>query len=551
MIDKQSIENLKQRIDIVDVVGNYLELKKNGANYKAVCPFHDDSNPSLVISPAKQIYHCFSCQAGGDALKFVMEYDKLSYPEAIEKLANMFNFSLTYTNDDGVKKEDRRLMENLTLFYRQNLEKNSTAKAYIKERGIGDASIEKFELGYAPHSQATLHYLQEHGYAMSEAVEYGVAGVGENGNYARFIERITFPIYSPSGKPVGFGGRTISGHQAKYVNSPQTKYFNKSALLYGYHLARESIFKQKSIIVTEGYLDVIMLHQAGFTNAVATLGTALTPEHIPLLSKGATEIVLAYDGDGAGIAAALKASMLLSTQGLKGGVVLFSGGMDPADMVQKGMSEQLSKLFHSPQPFVEFAIEQIARKYDLKDAHQKQQALEEGSMYLKSLPNSLQDSYSGVLSGTLNVNQNLIKIQTHKPKNLAQKVEHFEDFAELTIIKTVLVQPTLIDTVLDTVDVLMFKTHAQEFSLLLDNQREHPMLRQILLREEIKSFGEGELIGVLINFLAKFYEGEMLKVKQSKKIDFTEKSFLMRKLHDKITRLKKGELVIYESIGTF
>lgn len=211
---------------------------------------------------------------------------------------------------------------------------------------------------------------------MSEAIEYGVAGIGEDGGaYARFIERLTFPIYTPNGKLVGFGGRTLSNHPAKYVNSPQTKYFNKSQLLYGYNLAKESIFKRHAIIITEGYLDVIMLHQAGFTHAVATLGTALTQEHIPFITRGDPEVIVAYDGDAAGVNAALKASMLLSTHGIRGGVVLFGGGMDPADMVQNGMSMELERLFHTPQPFIEFAIERIIKKYPLHDPLAKQSAL--------------------------------------------------------------------------------------------------------------------------------------------------------------------------------
>jgi len=442
MIDSNSIENLKSRLDIVDVIGSYLELKKNGANWKCVCPFHDDSNPSLVVSPSKQIYHCFSCGAGGDSIKFVMEYEKLSYPESIEKLASMYNFSLTYTSNDGKIKEDRKLLENINMFFRKNLDNMPTATEYIKQRGMGEASVEKFELGYAPSSRENLNFLSSHGYTMAEAIENGVAGVGENGqNYARFIERITFPIRSASGKIVGFGGRTISGHQAKYVNSPQTKLFNKSYLLYGYNFAKDSVYKQKSIIITEGYLDVIMLHQAGFTNAVATLGTALTKEHIPLISRGNPKVILAYDGDNAGVAAALKASLMLSSTGINGGVVLFSGNMDPADMVQKGQSEKLNKLFHNPQPFIEFAIERIVKKHDIHNPLEKQKALEEGSAYLKTLPGTVANSYAGMLSGALNINQNLVKVQTHTSNRLKRQKDPFEDILELTIIKTLLTKP--------------------------------------------------------------------------------------------------------------
>ncbi|MBP1680298.1 MAG: primase [Proteobacteria bacterium] len=552
MIDKTSIENLKQRLDIVDVVGSYLELKKNGANYKCVCPFHNDTSPSLVVSPSKQIYHCFACGAGGDSIKFVMEYEKLTYPETIEKLANMVNFALSYTTNDGVKKEDRKLMETLNLFYVKQLDKTPFAKEYLLKRGISDASIEKFEIGYAPASFATLDFLSSRGYAMSESMEYGVAGIGEsNQPYARFIERVTFPIYSPSNRLVGFGGRTLSNHPAKYVNSPQTKHFNKSQLLYGYQLAKESIFKRKTIIITEGYLDVIMLHQAGFTHTVATLGTALTNEHLPLITRGDPEVIVAYDGDDAGINAALKASLLLSSHGIKGGVVLFGNGMDPADMVQNNLIDALNHLFRAPQPFIEFALERMVKKYNLKDPLAKQQALTEAMGYLKTLPQAVQESYTGMLSEKLGLHHNLVKIQSHhKPQRLDKKERAFEDMLELTIIKTILSEPSLIDTVLDTIDSSMFKTHQEEFSLLLDNQFEHPKLRRIMLWEDIKVYDEKSLIASMVAFLYHYYNEKFQEIKTARELSYDKKQFLIRKIQEKMMKLKQGELVPYESIST-
>ena len=551
MIDKTSIENLKQRLDIVDVVGSYLELKKNGANYKCVCPFHNDTSPSLVVSPSKQIYHCFACGAGGDSIKFVMEYEKLSYPETIEKLASMVNFSLSYTTNEGIKKEDRKLMETLNLFYVKQLDFTPFAKEYLTKRGISEASIEKFEIGYAPASFATLDFLSSRGYAMSESMEYGVAGIGEsNQPYARFIERVTFPIYSPSNRLVGFGGRTLSNHPAKYVNSPQTKHFNKSQLLYGYQLAKESIYKQKTIIITEGYLDVIMLHQAGFTHAVATLGTALTNEHIPLITRGDPEVIVAYDGDDAGINAALKASLLLSAHGIKGGVVLFSNGMDPADMVQNGLIDALNRLFRTPQPFIEFALERMVKKYNLKDPLSKQQALTEAMTYLKTLPQAVQESYTGMLSEKLGLHHNLIKIQSHKPQRLDKKERAFEDMLELTIIKTILSEPSLIDTVLDTIDSSMFKTHHEEFTLLLENQFEHPKLRRIMLWEDIKVYDEKSLIASMVAFLYHYYNEKFQEIRTARELSYDKKQFLIRKIQEKMMKLKQGELVPYESIST-
>jgi DNA primase len=552
MINESSIETLKQRIDIVDIIGSYLELKRSGANFKAVCPFHNDTTPSLLISPSKQIYHCFACGAGGDAIQFIMEYEKLTYPEAMEKIASIYNFTLAYTKDEQSQKTDKKMLEQLNLFFTQNLDKNPQASSYLEKRGIGQSSIQKFEIGYAPSSYMTLNFLKQHFFTSKEAIELGVTGINDNGNeYARFIERITFPICSPNGKIVGFGGRTITNHPSKYVNSPQSKVFNKSRLLYGYHLAREFVIRNKKIIICEGYLDVIMLHQAGFNEAVATLGTALTNEHLPLITRGEPKVILSYDGDSAGVEAAFKAAKLLSSHNVEGGVVLFAGEMDPADMVQKGMVEKLNALYGNPKEFIEFCLEHIAGKYNLKNAHEKQKALEEAVTYLRTLPNTLAQSYVGMLSSMLNIKSNFIVLGTKKPSKQNIAENNFEDMLELSIIKTLLLQPSLIDTVLDTIDVSMFKVHTEELSILLEGQKEHPFLRKLLLLESVQVYEERELINALIPFLITFYKEELEKIKKISSLSFEKKSFLIRKIQDILVRLKKGELVPYESFSAF
>ena len=337
MIKPESIENLKSIIDIVDVVGNYVQLKKQGSNYIALCPFHSEKTPSFVVSPSKQIYHCFGCSASGDAIKFIMEIEKLSYPEAIEKLANMYNFKLEYTSSSSTLKVD--ILEKVNAFYIQELYKNSFAYEYLKQRGINDSTIEKFALGYAPSSLEQFKFFKNANLNKNELITLGV--LSENGEYPRLIERITFPIFSSSGKIIAFGGRTITNHPAKYINFTNTKIFNKSKTFYGLNFAREHILRKKEAIIVEGYMDVIMLHQAGFTNAIATLGTALTPQHLPQLKKLNAKILLSYDSDSAGINAALKASKLLFKDFFEGGVILFPQGLDPADVVKKG--EDLDK----------------------------------------------------------------------------------------------------------------------------------------------------------------------------------------------------------------
>jgi DNA primase len=550
MISQDSIEGLKTRIDIVDVIGNYIEVKKAGANFKALCPFHEEKSPSFVISPQKQIYHCFGCGAGGDAIKFVMEYEKLSYPEAIEKLAEQYNFSLHYTSN-APKQKRSQLLEQLNEWYQGLLDTMPSAQQYLKERGIFESSIERFGIGYAPASQQTLGFLNSRFHNLNEAVELGVAGHDGGRYFARFIERITFPIHAANGAIVGFGGRTITGHQAKYVNSPQTRLFNKSRLLYAYHLAKETIYRKKEMIVTEGYLDVVMLHQAGFTQAVATLGTALTPEHLPLLRKGEPRIVMAYDGDSAGRAAALKASKLLSAGGFDGGVVIFEGGMDPADMVNSGQLEALGRMFRTPSPFIEFVLDEILRNYDLRNPKAKEQALNEAIGYLKTLSPLLQEEYKGYLAAQLSISPSLIRLarsaaQPAQGVPLVQSGSH-RDVWELGLIRTVLEKPELTDQVLDFIAPDMLQFHAQEFALALQGKTDDPRLMAIALDEGIHPFASSEdAKNELLIFLRRHYERERQKLMKDRTLPDEKKYFLNRKYLGKIAALKKGELVPFD-----
>ena len=552
MISQDSIEALKARLDIVDVIGSYIELKKAGGNFKAPCPFHDEKSPSFVVSPQKQIYHCFGCGAGGDSVKFVMEYEKLNYPEALEKLADSYNFTLTYT-DNKHNKPRSQVMDKLNEWYQTLLTHNQTAMSYIKERGIYESSIEKFGIGYAPDSSATLNYIRSQQFNIKEAIDMGVVGYNQERNqtYARFVERITFPIFSANGSIVGFGGRTITGHQAKYVNSPETAFFNKSRLLYAYHLAKQALHKKQEIIITEGYLDVIMLHQAGFDNAVATLGTALTHEHLPLLRKGSPRVVMAYDGDSAGRAAALKASKLLSAGGFVGGVVVFGGGLDPADMVKEGRVEELGNMFRDAKPFIEFVLDEVLSLYDLRDPKAKESCMQEGIAYLKTLSPLLQEEYKTYLAsrlGGLGVSPSLLRLNNQSPNNmqnapLINKNQH-KDMWELSLIKTVLEKPELIDFVLDVIEPSLLQFHSREFSLALASKKDAPEIMAIMVDESIVSLkDEDALKAELITFLTRYYERELKKVNIATNISFEEKAFYIRKFRGKMAALKRGELV--------
>ncbi len=546
MITQDSIEALKARLDVVDIVGSYIELKKAGTNFKAPCPFHDEKSPSFVVSPSKQIYHCFGCGNGGDSIKFVMEYEKLNYPEALEKLADNYNFSLSYT-DNKHNKPKSKIMDVINAWYQNLLTSHQTASQYIKERGIYESSIEKFGIGYAPNSNATVNYIKSQMLNIPEAIEMGVLGYNEEtkNTYARFIERVMFPIHATNGSIVGFGGRTITGHQAKYVNSPETPYFNKSRLLYAYHHARQEIYKRKEIIITEGYLDVIMLHQAGFTNAVATLGTALTTEHIPLLRKGEAKVIMAYDGDKAGRTAALKASKLLSASGFDGGVVIFSDGLDPADMVKNGDVEELSNMFRNTKPFIEFVLDEIRSLYNIQDPKAREAFMNESTAYLKTLSALLQERYKPYLASHLGVSPSFVRINNpqQNQQQLIQK-NSYKDMGELSLIKTILEYPQFIDQILDVLDPSFLQFHSQEFILALQGQKDAPQLMAIIVDESIQSLKDEESIKAeLIIFLTRYFERELKKVNMRSDISFEEKAFYIRKFRGNITSLRRGILI--------
>lgn len=404
MIKNESIENLLATVDIVDVVEKYVPLKRSGANFVGVCPFHDDSHPSMSVSSKLGIFHCFSCKAGGNAIKFIQDYEKISFPEAVEKLAGMYNFALQYTGAKVQERsEEKKVLGILNAYYQSCLYQNPAAVKYLHERGLSDQSIHKFGLGYAGASAQTIRVLQNEEIPPQDALNAGAVKQNERGLYASFIERITFPIYNHAGKLVGFGGRTISDNPAKYVNSPQCALFDKSKIFYAFDLAKKSAIAKKTLIITEGYMDVIMLHQAGIDNAVAVLGTALTPAHLPLIKRAELNVVLSFDGDAAGVNAAMKSARLLCLNKIDSSVAIIGGGADPADMIVAGKVRELEQIYASGMESGEFLIRQIAKKYDLARPVQKEAALNEIKEFTAALGPVLAESYQSLVAQILNI----------------------------------------------------------------------------------------------------------------------------------------------------
>lgn len=419
MITKESIENLSQRLNIVDIIENYIEVKKQGSSFVCICPFHADKNPSMHINPTKGFYHCFACKAGGDAFKFVMDYEKLSFADAVEKVASLSNFTLSYTKEKQEnKKELKSILPSLNAYFKDNLKHHKEVLTYLYQRALNDKDIAKFELGFAGASEDSIRLLQNQNIPLEDAMSVGALKKDENNEfYASFIWRITFPIYDHKDLLVGFGGRTLNPNvPAKYVNSPQNILFDKSRIFYAFNIAKENIAKKKEIIVCEGYMDAIAFHKAGFNNAVAVLGTALTEHHLPLIRRYDAKVILCFDNDEAGLKAATRSAFLLSTNKIDGKVAILQGGKDPAELVAKNESTKLHDILDEGIELGEFYIRRLISTHSIISALDKQKALETIQKFTFNLEPLVANSYTGLVSNLLKVDEKFIILSQNSKK---------------------------------------------------------------------------------------------------------------------------------------
>ncbi|HEF6291805.1 TPA: DNA primase, partial [Campylobacter jejuni] len=421
MITKESIENLSQRLNIVDIIENYIEVKKQGSSFVCICPFHADKNPSMHINPTKGFYHCFACKAGGDAFKFVMDYEKLSFADAVEKVASLSNFTLSYTKEKQEnKKELKSILPSLNAYFKDNLKHHKEALTYLYQRALNDKDIAKFELGFAGASEDSIRLLQNQKIPLEDAMSVGALKKDENNEfYASFIWRVTFPIYDHKDLLVGFGGRTLNPNvPAKYVNSPQNILFDKSRIFYAFNIAKENIAKKKEIIVCEGYMDAIAFHKAGFNNAVAVLGTALTEHHLPLIRRYDAKVILCFDNDEAGLKAATRSAFLLSTNKIDGKVAILQGGKDPAELVAKNESTKLHDILDEGIELGEFYIRRLISTHSIISALDKQKALETIQKFTFNLEPLVANSYTSLVSNLLKVDEKFIVLSQNSKKNI-------------------------------------------------------------------------------------------------------------------------------------
>jgi DNA primase len=374
LITRDTIRKIIDTAQIVEVVGDFVNLKKSGSIYKGNCPFHQEKTPSFVVNPNKNIFKCFGCGKGGDAINFIMEHEKFSYPEALKFLANKYQIEIeeTYTQTEENKAEQAQVdslyiaLNFATKYFQQQLleteDGRNIALSYCKERGMSDEVIQKFQIGYAPDSfDAFLNNAKEHAYNEEILLNAGLIKEKNDKKYDFFRDRLMFPILNVSGKTIAFGGRILkkAENQAKYINTAETEVYHKSQVLYGIFHAKETIRKQDECILVEGYTDVISLYQAGIKNAVASSGTALTREQVLLIKRFTQNIVILYDGDAAGIKAALRGLDIVLEIGLNVKIVLLPEAEDPDSFVRKnGIENALSYIQNHQQDFILFKASQ-------------------------------------------------------------------------------------------------------------------------------------------------------------------------------------------------
>ena len=423
------LRDLLRRLDIVDVIGSYLQLKRVGSNYAARCPFHPDDTPSLYVSPSKGIWKCFGCGFGGDAVKFVSMIENITYGEAILKLAKKYNIPI---NLERRKKDDKifQALEEVANFYHESLKEHPKAIDYLKSRGVSSAYIKKFMLGFSPSSEKLVDFLKSKGILEVYEKTGNLIKISKDVYRDRFLNRIIIPIRDYRGRVIGFGGRSMDGSNPKYINSPESEVFKKGETLYGLYEAKDHIRENGYAIVVEGYFDVISMHSAMIKNVVAPLGTALTKEHTLELSKHTKTVVLMLDGDDAGRRAANSAIPNLLSAGLKVKVAFLPEGKDPDSLVRENRDLMID-ILENAKDVIESSIESVEKV--------NSQEFEEVMRLVSYIPSKIErESILQQLSRKLNVPVSTLREQA--PKERRELPKAVQDVDKLSYAEKILLK---------------------------------------------------------------------------------------------------------------
>ena len=431
-IPKEVIEDVRNRNDIVDVISSYVNLKRAGSNYNGLCPYHNEKTPSFTVFPATQSFYCFGCGAGGDSISFIMKAENLEYVPAVEFLARRVGITLSYSDGDNSQSQQRKRMLDMNLcaakYFRACLMDQNIGhigmKYFSEERKLPMSVIKHFGLGYAPDSFGGLtDHLKKHGFTEDEMVTGFLCGKSKKTGraYDYFRNRVIFPIIDTSGNVIAFGGRVMDDSKPKYLNSSDTPAFKKSRNLFALNYARHNCSER--MILCEGYMDVIALHAAGFENAVATLGTALTSEQARMMAKYTKQVLIAYDSDEAGQRAATRAVAMLSDVGLDVRILKMNGAKDPDEYIKKFGKDNFRALLDAGRTGFEFKCDSVFAKYDLSIAENKVKAASEMCDYISSIWSEVErDVYISAVATKLGTSRDGLKndVERQRKKKIGE-----------------------------------------------------------------------------------------------------------------------------------
>ncbi|WP_459482400.1 DNA primase [Clostridium saccharoperbutylacetonicum] len=548
-VSEEVIQKIKEQNDIVDIISEDVRLKKSGRNYMGLCPFHNDKSPSFSVSSEKQIYKCFSCGEAGNVFTFVMKYKKLTFVEAAKYLAAKANIPLQIENSENSKiSRKKELLYKINVeaarYYFSNLQRNRTAKDYFLKRGIKEETIKRFGLGYSNDEwQGVINYLRKKGYKNDFLLEAGLVSKSEkSGNvYDKFRNRVMFPVFDVRGKVIGFGGRVLDDSKPKYLNSPETMVFQKGINLYGLNFAVKNKLQEDYIIIVEGYMDLIALHQYGITNAVASLGTALTVNQVRLLRRYVNKVIISYDADVAGQTATLRGLEILRSAGLDVKVLTVPEGKDPDEFVRNNGKDAFLRLINEALPLIDYKIKRAAQGIDLKNQNDLIEYGEKFAEILADLNPIEKDVYIKKISEETSIKEQalydlLSQVLTKKQKedNFVNKkgiygtklyVEPAYLKAERALLKLML-NDEFYDELKGIIKVgdFVMKSHNKIYSLILEGKNEDTI--------NIESYIENRCDDVESS-------KELTKIKEHEILEFADKS---RLISDYLKEVKKFKL---------
>lgn len=592
-IPEEFINDLRHRADIVTIISEFVPLKKQGRNYTGVCPFHSEKTPSFVVSPEKQIFHCFGCGKGGNVFSFLMEKNAMTFIEAVEFIAKRLGIILPQSSispekakQDSLKKRYYHINEITAKFYQQLLFEETSREAlrYLQDRGLQRTTLEKFVLGYVPDDWSRLtSYLLNQDVAEQELLILGLAVKTQKGNLIdRFRNRIIYPIMDEAGRIIGFGGRVLNDAQPKYLNSPDTPLFSKGKHLYGLYLAKSSIREQDRAIIMEGYMDVITSWQNGFTNVVGTLGTALTPDQVRLLMRYSYNTFICFDSDSAGEKAALRGLDILQDIGCNVSVVSIPGSKDPDDFIRKEGRARFTEIVERAHNLLEYKLIKLMEQYNTQTVSGRIKVVQEliPDILKTKSPIARQASVQ-MIGERLAFPENAIHAEIRKAlsdqKPLVHNIERARSLsagekAQRILIRLTVENPDLIEKVEEMGgkelfnNVLLkeiYQSHyvirqsghnikANDLISLLEDRKAQEILAEILLEnefpEDLKRIYQDCLILLRIELLQQHINDKNSKMSELEKKGEVTKALelmsniqkLVKEKHDLTTSLRKG-----------